>query len=506
MPQAPKEYNQIQEMVLNCISKTPLDPFPVFFEVISADEMNAIASYGGFPTRYQHWRFGMEYERNKKMGKYSLQKLYEIVINNNPTYAYLIEGSDLATIKAVMAHVYAHSDFFKNNLLFKNTNRNMINKMGDNAAAISKIINLQGLEKVESFIDSCLMIEDLIDPNCLAAPKKNKESPLFYEEEPAIEIPRFKAKDYMQDFINPQEFLEAQKEKIEEEKLRNKEKLPEPERNIMKFLLENAPLESWEEQVLSIILEESYYFLPQKQTKIINEGWATYWHSKLMTNHLLKPEKILEPDELLTYSDMHSKIVQRHGNSINPYRLGLELFSYIEHCWDTGRHGKEYEECDDMQRKANWDTRECNGLEKILLIRKCYNDIMLIDEFFTPEFAEENNYYIYLNNSNWANVISSKDFEDIKEQLLNKLTNFGLPLMYIIDGNFKNKGELQIYHQWTGTQLRRDFAETTLKNIARIWKRPVNLETIDPSNDKNIRIITDGEKVRSESGTSKKFI
>lgn len=374
--------------------------------------------------------------------------------------------------------------------------------MGDNAAKIQKIINSQGLEKVETFIDHCLMIEDLIDPNYMYEQKKRKErEPLFVKEEQTEEIPRFKAKEYMQGFINPPEFLESQRKKIEKMKKRDKEQIPKPDRNIMKFLLENAPLESWEEQVLSIIMEESYYFLPQKNTKIMNEGWASYWHSKLMTGNLLRPENQMEPDELLTYCNLHSKIIKAHGNQINPYRLGVELYRYIEHIWNTGKHGKEYDECDDLDRKSHWDNRENKGLEKILLVRKCYNDLMFIDEFFTEEFAREYKYFTYIKDEEGNKIILSKEFPEIKEMMLRKMTNFGMPLIYVTNSNFKNKGELQLNHKWTGTQLKRDFAETTLSGIAKIWKRPVNIETKDEEGKEDIRLISDGEKITAENLT-----
>ncbi len=510
MTKYPQEYKKIQEMVLGYIANTKLDPFPVVFEVVSSDEMSSIASYTGFPRRYPHWRFGMEYERNHNMNKYGFQQIYEMVINNNPAYAYLLEGSEISTIKTVMAHVYGHSDFFKNNYMFKNTNRNMLNKMGDNASIIRKIIDVHGLEKVESFIDSCLMIENLIDANyTFQPPKRNDKAPIFEEQETAQEIPRFKAKDYMQPFINPPEFLEAQKKRIDEAQKKEKEKVPGPEKNVMLFLLENAPLEPWEQKILAIIMEEAYYFLPQRQTKIMNEGWATYWHSKLMTEYLLRPENMLQKDELISYLDQHSKIIQQDRKNINPYRLGLDLFRYVEHCWNTGRHGKEYEECDNLERKQRWNTNEGKGLEKIFIVRSCYNDIMFIDEFFTPEFAAEQNYFMHIDDSSTdERFIFSRDFAVIKETMLNQLTNLGLPLIYIVDSNFKNRNELQLYHKWTGIPLRRDFAVTTLKSIARIWKRPVNIETveIEKEKEKHIRIIADGEDVKRETGTSTQFI
>jgi len=498
----PPEYKKIQEMVIGYISNTKLNPFPACFEMVSYEEINALASYTGFPSRYPHWRFGMDYVRNTNMYRYGMQHIYEMVINNNPAYAYLLEGSELAIVKAVIAHVYGHSDFFRNNYVFAPTDRNFINKMGSHAAIIRKIINKQGIEKVEAFIDSCLMIEDLIEPNYPFLPVKRKERrPIFEKMKEAAEVPRFRSKDYMDKYINPPEFLEEQKKKIEDAKKGIKAKLAHPDKNIMLFLLENAPLKQWEEKILAIMLEEAYYFLPQKQTKIMNEGWATYWHSKIMMEYLLKPENIMDQDELITYCDWNSKIIPKSRKNLNPYRLGLDLFRDIEFRWNTGRHGKAYEECDDMHHKSQWDTREGKGLEKMFLVRECHNDLTFLDEFFTFEFARENKYFVH-ERKEGLTYITSREFEDIKRVLMDRFTNFGLPFIYIVNSNFQNRGELHLYHKWTGMPLRKDFAETTLKNIARIWKRPVNLETLE--DDEPVLITTDGEKIERKNAKSKK--
>src|SRR6188472_272219 len=141
-----------------------LDFFPIVFEMLSYDMMNEIAAYGGFPNRYPHWRFGMEYERLSKSYEYGLSKIYEMVINNDPCYAYLLEGNSIVDQKMVMAHVYGHNDFFKNNFYFSKTNRRMINGMANHATRVRRHIERIGIEKVESFIDQCLCLDNLIDP------------------------------------------------------------------------------------------------------------------------------------------------------------------------------------------------------------------------------------------------------------------------------------------------------------------------------------------------------
>ncbi len=269
-----------------------LDFFPTVFEILTYDQMNEIAAYGGFPNRYPHWRYGMEYERLSKSYEYGLSKIYEMVINNNPSYAYLLEGNSLTDQKLVMAHVYGHVDFFKNNYCFRSTdldtggkttdpavrpqsyspNRRWIDKMANHGSRMRRVVARYGINKVEEFVDHCLSLENLIDPN--AAFSGKRKPPREEDEEKATEVPRLRSKDYMESFINPEEYLEEQRAKIEAEKEKSK-KFPErSERDVLEFLLEHAPLERWEHDILEIVREEAHYFHPQMQTKIMNEGWA----------------------------------------------------------------------------------------------------------------------------------------------------------------------------------------------------------------------------------------
>src|SRR5687767_14107859 len=136
-----------------------LDFYEVIYEVLTYKEMNQVAAYGGFPVRYPHWRFGMEYEHLSKSYEYGLSKIYEMVINTDPCYAYLLEGNMMVDQKLVMAHVYGHCDFFKNNQWFSHTNRKMMDVMANHATRIRRYVDRFGIEVVENFIDSCLSIE-----------------------------------------------------------------------------------------------------------------------------------------------------------------------------------------------------------------------------------------------------------------------------------------------------------------------------------------------------------
>ncbi|HLM43714.1 MAG TPA: SpoVR family protein, partial [Myxococcaceae bacterium] len=153
----------LNEEILGYAREFGLDFFETVFEVVTYDEMNMVASYGGFPNRYPHWRWGMEYEQLSKGYEYGLSKIYELVINNDPCYAYLLESNADVDQKLVMAHVYGHCDFFKNNFSFRHTNRRMIDEMANHATRVRRWIDKIGVEKVEDFIDRTLSLENLID-------------------------------------------------------------------------------------------------------------------------------------------------------------------------------------------------------------------------------------------------------------------------------------------------------------------------------------------------------
>jgi stage V sporulation protein R len=494
--------------------------FPVIFEVVDYQEMNEIAAYGGFPHRYLHWGFGMRYEELSKSYTYGLSKIYEMVINNDPCYAYLLRCNNLVDQKLVMAHVYAHCDFFKNNLYFEHTNRKMIDEMANHATRIGRYVDRFGHEAVEAFIDCCLSLENLIDPHapfmkrheeghevsrwmhpmpssctgpsdhasvahhpcssqlgqagCTSCGEQEGQDKDIFgdEDDERISPRRLRSKGYMDSYVNPPGFLKARAEELKA-KAREKKRFPErPEADALLFLIEHAPLKNWQRDILSMIREEAYYFLPQAQTKIMNEGWATYWHSHIMT------EKVLQDGEVIDYADHHSGTLGGSRLRLNPYKLGVELFRDIEDRWNKGRFGKEYDECEDLGVRERWDKKLGLGREKVFEVRRLYNDLTFLDTFLTEDFCRRERLFVYAKDEQkqtW--VIENRDFANIKEAILASLTNVGQPLIRVVDGNFDNRGELLLQHLHEGRDLKFTFAKDTLVSLQRLWKRPVHIET-----------------------------
>jgi stage V sporulation protein R len=465
--------------------------YEVVFEVLDFDTMNQIAAYGGFPVRYPHWRWGMEYEKLSKRDAYGLGRIYEMVINNDPVYAYLQESNSVTDQKLVMAHVYAHADFFRNNFWFAKTNRKMMDEMANHATRVRRHIERHGQETVERFIDACLSIEHLIDPHSMfmqrgdARPARGAAGAGLGpagdaagradggEGGEAVFTPeRLPAKDYLDPFINPAREMQRQREEFEKKRKAEKGRLPaRPTRDVLLFLMRHGRLEEWQQDILSIIRDEAYYFAPQAMTKVMNEGWATYWHSRLMTQHFL------EAREIIDYAEQHSGVVHMPPGGFNPYKIGVELWKDIERRWDRGQHGPEWERLEGVGAREAFDDRSMKGREKIFEVRRIYNDVSFIDEFLTEEFAERHRMYQYRRDPQSGQLkIVSRDFKRIKQSLLYQLTNMGQPFMYVADGNYLNRGELYLAHQWNGLDLDLAKAREVMAALRMIWGRPVHVQ------------------------------
>ena len=490
------ELSRLKDEIYSYAKGYGLDFPETIFEICDYDTINILAAQGGFPTRYPHWRFGMDYDQMAKQYSYGLQKIYEMVINTEPCYAYLLNVNPTVDQKIVMAHVYGHADFFKNNYWFKNTNKKMMDVMANHATKIRRYMDKYGVDKGEDFIDTILSLENLLDVSLLyqneIGGKRIKEAEKFIEPEEYDDDDRVQA---LQTFLRSKKKAEdkakGETEPKESEDLEiSREPDNLPSRDIMGFLIEYAPVKEWQADVIGILREEAYYFLPQRITKIMNEGWASYWHSTIMT------QKAMKPNEIIDFCDHHSSVMAMSPSRINPYKIGIELFRDIEYRWNTGKFGKEYLECTNMELKENWNKDLGLGRQKIFEVRKTHNDITFIDEFFTQEFCQRQNLFTYRYNPRTGrNEIETREFEEIKTKLLLSLTNFGSPVIEVESSNYGNRGELLLRHVHQGVDLDLAHATDTMRNLYKVWKRPVNLAT--HYDDKEVIFLFDGEELKT---------
>jgi stage V sporulation protein R len=407
-----------------------LDSFEVVFELLDAKDVNGVAAYGGFPVRYPSWRFGMEFERLEKGRRWGLSKIYELVINNDPTYAYLVRSNSLLEQKLVMAHVYGHADFFKNNLWFAPTDRKMLDTMGAHSTRVRRYIDLVGLDRVERFIDLALSVDTLVDPYL---PLREHSSP---PDTRSVYVPASERALRALESMSMAATAEPASEVVIRPRSRRL-----PTYDVLGFLEDNAPLEAWERDVMHLVRAEAYYFAPQRMTKIMNEGWASFWHSRLLTSGLL------EPSEILDFADCHSSATAASPGQVNPYKIGIELF----------RHA------------------EASG-EDIFRLRRVHNDVSLVHKEVDEEFALR--HILPLVRKRGApGQQQDVDWLELKSWLLRQLAWGGLPQIELRAVNERGEGELLLVHHYDGRDLQMGRAIETLRNVHALWKRPVWLLT-----------------------------
>lgn len=477
----PKEYEEVIPLVYKAAKDFGLDYYEPDIQWMAFDGISEIAAYGGFPQRYPHWRFGMAFEELSKGYEFGMHRIFEMVINTEPCVIYFLNSNTYTDNVTVLGHALGHSHFFKNNVFFKNTNTKMMNEFGNNRTRINKYISRWGEDRIESLIDDCHSIETLIDPTKAWHRKERKEPVISdvreYRFPRRISVPD--GHEYMENWINPPEWLEDEHQKIKEQEIADYIGIVDmSEKDIMGYLRDNAPLKLWEQDILSLLYDEAMYFQPQRQTKMINEGFASYTDFNLMAR-LGMPKC-----SIWAYADHKSKVLGG-PYSENPYKMGFEILLDIEDRWNKGKFGREYESCKNLRDKETWDKQLGLGREKVFEVCENYNDVTLIAEYFTPELCKKLEYFNWKKTpSNEHGVsaeykIADRDFKKIKQNLIKRYLNGGLPFISLVDPNGRGKGILVLEHSWDGRTLNPKYSKETMRSIARIWKGPVAVLTKD---------------------------
>jgi stage V sporulation protein R len=413
--------------ILDVAQRGGLDPYPVHFELVPASIMHEFGAYG-LPARFSHWTYGRAYQQIKTFYDYGLSKIYELVINANPAYAFLVDTNSVLQNKVVVAHVLGHVDFFKHNAYFEHTNRQMVEGASVNAERIHHYEYLHGSREVEEFLDAVLSIQEHVDDVSRVKPRPPE--------------PRPRRQPIRETAYDDLFYLGAERPP---EPVVERVKVPaEPDRDLLLFIAEHARgLEPWQRDLVHIVRAEQLYFRPQMQTKIMNEGWAAFWHARIMR------ELELTSNEYLEFSRMHASVLSPSRRQINPYFVGMKMF-------------------EDIERRF--------GMERAMEVRELDSDVSFLRNYLTEELVEELDLYVYRRQGDqW--VVVDKDWEKVRDTLVRGLTNFGQPYIAVEDGDYQDNGELLLQHTFEGQELDLQYAQRTLEQVFRLWGRPVCLAT-----------------------------
>lgn len=423
-----------------------LDFYPMRYEICPSEIIYTFGSYG-MPTRFSHWSFGKQFHKMKLHYDLGLSKIYELVINSNPCYAFLLDSNSLIQNKLIVAHVLAHCDFFKNNARFANTNRDMVDSMAATAERITQYEILHGKREVEKFLDAVLSIQEHIDPS-LMRPKLSWTMGEEEEEETTVETPY-------------DDLWALDGDKVKKEKKKKKKKLPpQPEKDILLFIEQySRELEEWQRDILTMMREEMLYFWPQLETKVMNEGWASFWHARIIR------ELELTSSEAIEFAKLNADVVQPSRTTINPYYLGLKIFEDIEE-----RYNNPTEEMKRLGVKAN------SGRDKMFEVREVESDISFIRNYLTKDLVMREDMYLFAKQGRDYKIVD-KQWTEVRDQLVSMRVNGGFPYITVTDGDYLKNGELYLKHWYEDIELDVKYLEKVLPYTYQLWGRTVHMET-----------------------------
>jgi len=446
-----QEWNQ---RIVELVQRFGLDPYTQEFEICDYEEMLSYMVYSGMPSHYPHWSYGKAYEKLKTLYDYGLSGLpYEMVINSDPCIAYLMRDNTLALQILTIAHVYGHNDFFKNNFTFRTIRAEFtIETFKAHANRVRHYVEDPsiGLEKVERILDAAHALSLQCRRNLSIRKQTETEQRIAKLENSKPSTDPFQSIHRRKDWVSP-----------------DLDKVPlYPEEDILLFIRDHNPqLADWERDLLTMVHEQAQYFIPQIETKIMNEGWASFWHKRIL-------EALDLPQGLrLEFFVRHTQVLSPTLGAINPYYVGMKVWEDIEKRW-THPSPEEVKEFGPKKETAS---------EKLIEVREVERDSSFLRRYLTEELIRELNLFEYQSRGNEkvvSRVADEENWQAIKDTLLQNVGTGTIPVIKVEDADYNNNRSLFLKHYHDGRDLQIEYAEKTLQYLRQLWGRDVVLETV----------------------------
>ena len=436
--------------------KLGLDYYPVDFELVPNNFMMEIAVYG-LPIRMPHWSFGIRYIHQLIRQGMGHSRIFEVMFPGDPCHAYLVNENSLPENTLVIAHVLGHADFAKNNHLFARfmemAGGHILEQAAARAHRIDEALQEYGQERVEAVLDAALALEPHIDVNKELHRQPYPPAESHPHEPPPVD--EFTRRFHQLPGEKPLSALHPQPARPSVP--------PQPEYDLLWFIANYAPdLEGWERDIFLAVREESFYFYPVFACQIMNEGWASYWHARL-----LREADFLPQDLYLSAIKAHSDVVRPYAGdhqlalAVNPYHLGFSIWEKIV---------------------------EERGIEVARQICKEEDDFGFIRNYLDSDLAEKLELFVYESRDDGGIKIANRDIYAVREAILAPKFNYGAPRIAATKLHSDGSLDLKHDHQSDGRGLDVGRAERVLDYMSKIWHRPVTLETI--GNNGNPKIIS----------------
>ena len=429
-----------------------LDFYPVDFELTPASFMLEISVYG-LPVRMPHWSFGVRYIHQLVRQSMGNSRIFEVMFPGDPCHAYLQETNTDAENTLVIAHVLGHADFAKNNHLFERFHKmsggNIVEMAAAHAHRIEDALREHGVEKVEPVLDAALSLESHVDVG-----RELHRSP--YPLKGACKAPCCApAGKATTGFRKRYEDLPGQLAKEPDAKVNRLPIPPHPEQDLLWFIAQyGEDLEGWERDIFLAVREESFYFCPVFACQIMNEGWASYWHARL-----LREADFLPNGDYLSAIKCHSDVVSPYASgdqqtslAINPYHLGFSMWENIV---------------------------EAHGLEKARAILREEDDFSFVRNYLDRDLADKLNLFVWEAKDDGEIKVAGRDINLLRESIVAPRFNYGAPRISVTEMRADGTLVLKHDHEVDGRGLDVKRASQVLDYVHRVWRRPVKMVTVD---------------------------